>query len=111
MSSSTHLKALLNKNWILWKRSWCCSCAEIIIPALFAFLFVAFRAASPIEDVPLQTFTAEPYHYKPSYAAINEILIKDCFAEQNGGAIGLAPPGDYVINKLDSIFTGTLLLL
>ncbi len=41
MAGSSHLKALLKKNYIQWKRNKCCSCLEICIPAFIAlFLFV-----------------------------------------------------------------------
>lgn len=104
--ASSHLKALLRKNYILWKRSWCCSCSEILIPALFAFLFLVFRAASPIEDLPKTTFYEKPFVYPATYSSLNQILLKPCLEFENGGKVALSPPGDYVIEKLNTLFTG-----
>lgn len=35
--TSSHLKALLKKNWILWRRNWGCSLFEIILPVILTF--------------------------------------------------------------------------
>lgn len=42
-----HYKALMRKNWILWKRSWISSCCELLCPvALMAILTLARLAVS-----------------------------------------------------------------
>ena len=50
--ANSHLKALLKKNWILWKRNCCCSVCEIILPILLSFAIVAIRAATSKSTVP-----------------------------------------------------------
>ena len=44
MGGSQHFNALFKKNWILWKRSCCCSTFEIILPILFSFFLIVIRA-------------------------------------------------------------------
>ena len=99
----SHLRALLKKNWILWKRSWCVSCLEIIIPALFAFILVGLKQVAPVEDIPENSYydssgwlysydgTAHYYHFK------------DCSGSEDGGLVALVPPGDPLITSLKSI--------
>ena len=50
--SMSHLKALLKKNWILFKRSKCLSCCEILIPIFLVFILVAIRKLVTIDDEP-----------------------------------------------------------
>jgi hypothetical protein len=38
-----HTWALMGKNWMNWKRTWCASCCEILCPAYFMFLLVLIR--------------------------------------------------------------------
>ena len=48
-----HLAALTKKNSILWRRTPCCACFEILIPALLmAFLVVLrhFIPAAPVDS-------------------------------------------------------------
>lgn len=105
-TSSSHLKALLRKNYIIWKRNWICSLLEILIPVLFAFVFAIFRAASPVETLSQTSYYNEPYTYAgvPSAAALK--LIKNCNAGQNGGSVALAPAGDSIVNSLETLFQG-----
>ena len=42
-SSWNHLKALLRKNWILFKRSPGTSCCEMLIPIILVLILVAIR--------------------------------------------------------------------
>ena len=42
---ANHLKALLKKNWILWKRNLCCSCCELLLPTLLIFALIGLRSA------------------------------------------------------------------
>ena len=100
---TSHLKALLKKNWILAKRSWCCTILEIIFPTIFIFNFIAFRAASPIEELDKTSFYAQPYKFLDSYTTINDMLIKNCWADENGGRVVLSPPTDSIIIQLDNI--------
>ena len=40
-----HYKALLYKNWILWKRNWCTSCCELLFPLALMAIIVIIREA------------------------------------------------------------------
>lgn len=59
-SSSTHhlshMKALLRKNWIIWKRSWFVSLLEIAIPVLLVAIMLGIRAALPVKDIAETTY-------------------------------------------------------
>ena len=48
--SASHLKALLLKNWILFKRSPFTSCCEMLIPILLVILLVLMRSLISIDD-------------------------------------------------------------
>ena len=103
----SHLKALLIKNWILWKRSWCVSLLEILLPIIFVFLTIAFRSASPTASVPETTYYSGSYlNYEFDGAAQPSDLnfIKNCHSGKNGGYVALAPTGDAIINQLDTMF-------
>jgi len=88
----SHLRALLRKNWILWKRSWCVSILEFLIPFLFAILILAFRGASPLEDIPTVTYYDRAY-YAPKYdgTSFNTDYFKNCQDDENGGIVAIVP--------------------
>ena len=104
----SHLKALLIKNWILWRRNWCVSLLEIVLPILFVFLVIAFRKASATVPVPEKTYYNGAYlNYDYDGAAQPSDLrfIKNCHADKNGGYVALAPKGDDIVNQLDAVFS------
>ena len=39
-----HFKALITKNWILWKRTCCCSFFEVALPIIFSLFLWAIRS-------------------------------------------------------------------
>jgi len=43
MGSATHYKALMRKNWILWKRSLCVSIIELMCPVVLFGLILLLR--------------------------------------------------------------------
>lgn len=98
-SSSIHLKALLRKNWILWKRTWCCSLCELLFPIIFILLYKIVRNLTPVETVPERTFYQQPYIFNstPSIDALP--FIKNC-SKIGPYVIGLAPQGDSIIESL-----------
>ncbi|KAL4488936.1 hypothetical protein ABPG72_005723 [Tetrahymena utriculariae] len=53
---SIHLKALMRKNYILWKRNWCCSVFEVFLPVLLVAFFYLIRAKIKIKDIPQYSF-------------------------------------------------------
>lgn len=57
---ANHLKALLVKNWILWKRNCFCSLCELILPTLLCFALIGLRAAVEKVDVPETTYITAP---------------------------------------------------
>ncbi len=104
----SHLKALLKKNWILWKRSWIISLLEIIIPILFAIIMFAFRQADNPVDVPKTTYYDNPttlFDYQGILDSPHLKYIKDCAAAENGGIVALAPSGDSLVTKLNTILS------
>mmetsp|Transcript_24372 Transcript_24372/g.21543 ORF Transcript_24372/g.21543 Transcript_24372/m.21543 type:complete len:105 (+) Transcript_24372:50-364(+) len=98
--ANSHLKALLHKNWILWKRNMCCSILEILIPVFFMFIFAVFRNLEEAKTIETRSYL-ENEQYSLKFAADNarvfeEIRIK-CEKDRRGGKIGLVPPNnDYV---------------
>lgn len=54
--SSSHLTALLKKNFITWKRSWICSLIEILIPVIFGLILSSFRGLVDIENIPNKSY-------------------------------------------------------
>lgn len=51
-NSCNHFKALLKKNWVLFKRSPCGSCCEIVTPIVFALFLIAVRSLVSKESMP-----------------------------------------------------------
>ena len=50
-NNCSHFKALLKKNWILFKRSPCGSCCEIVTPIVFVLFLLAVRSLVTKSDV------------------------------------------------------------
>ncbi len=87
----SHLRALLRKNWILWKRSWCISCCEILIPFIFALIMGSFRQMSKPEDIPTISYynrASTTFNYD---GALNLDYFKDCDADEGGGMVAIVP--------------------
>jgi len=102
----SHLKALLRKNWILWKRSWFVSFIEIAIPVALVAIMLGIRAALPTKDIPETTYigTGMDITFDGTLDASGLKYIKDCNADENGGKVALAPSGDSLISDLKTIF-------
>lgn len=99
----SHLKALLKKNWIVWKRNWCVSCLEIIVPVLFVFFLVVFKQVFPTEDIPKTDYLTTPgwlYEYDGDITIADSQYFKDCLATNNGGVVALAPSGNSLLTDL-----------
>lgn len=103
-NNTRHLKALLKKNWIIYRRSWVVTLFEILIPVAFAALTLMFRTLSPSKDIPQTSYYDNPKTNILFDGQIHSTLMKDCHDDENGGYIALAPPGDDIVNKLDSMF-------
>ena len=99
----SHLKALLRKNWIIWKRGWCVSILEIVVPLLFAAIMLVFRKVAPTEAISQTTYYTNPFIYDGTLTSADLSFFKDCNAAENGGIVGLAPQGDSLITDLKSI--------
>lgn len=101
MTSSTnlHLKALLRKNWILWKRSWGCSLCELIFPIIFTLLYKLLRNGTPLESVPERVFYNNPYKFESTPTVDALPFLKDCSLIENS-VVALAPKGDPIIESL-----------
>ena len=87
----SHLKALLRKNWILWKRSWCVSLCEILIPLIFALIMGGFRQISDLEDIPTITYYNKASTSFNFDGTLNPSYFKDCNADENGGMVAIVP--------------------
>lgn len=106
MATSAHLKALLKKNLLLWRRSFIGSLLEIAVPIAFSFLLLAFRYAEPLIDVPQITYYPT-LTYAFTSPLVNNPLMKNCdMSKKGGGRIALAPEGDPIIIRLKSVFEG-----
>ena len=116
---ASHLKALLRKNWLMWKRNTCCSIFEILVPIIFALLLALFRNFSPLTLIPLTShlnITTQLYpglipqpppqqqQQQQQQQQIPQFAFKNCSGE-NGGFIALAPRGNPIINKLANLIT------
>ena len=87
----SHLRALLRKNWILWKRSWCVSLCEILIPFIFALMMGGFRQVSKLKDIPTTTYynrASTSFNYD---GTLDPTYFKDCKADENGGMVAIVP--------------------
>lgn len=62
-NSCNHFRALLKKNWILFKRSPCGSCCEIVTPIVFVLFLLAVRGLVSKDAV------AETSYYGPNKGA------------------------------------------
>lgn len=109
MRIPSHLRALLTKNWILWKRNSLGSFLEIAIPVLFALLFLVFRNAEPIVIVRRTSYVKSPYVF--SQPGIATPFMKNCSAEENGGQVGLAPDNDDLMLELGVALEGKVYII
>lgn len=103
--ASSHLKALIRKNGILWRRNIICSLMEIAVPLIFCLLFKLFRDQNPPKDIPETSFYK---HMRVLPTVPVSYNLKDCTQAGNpdaGGAVGLAPSTDPFILELQSYFT------
>ena len=65
-NSCNHLKALLKKNWILFKRSPCGSCCEILTPIVFVFFLLAVRGLVSKDNMNETSYYAHPTTFTKS---------------------------------------------
>jgi ATP-binding cassette subfamily A (ABC1) protein 3 len=82
MSNSNHFKALMKKNFIIWRRNWCCACLEIMIPAAFMLILVIIRKAVKIQDIATVDFTPAAIPIVPT-AAASDIIPLTAGQQQN----------------------------
>jgi len=104
----SHLKALLKKNWILWKRSWLVSILEILVPVAFSIIMYGLRRANSPRDVPRVSYYNNPlytFQYSGILDAARLELIKNCDALENGGLVALAPQRDTLVLELNDILS------
>lgn len=87
----SHLKALLRKNWILWKRSWCISLCEILIPFAFGIMMIALKNISSTDDIPTTVYYNNPKTSFTYNGVLNLSYFKDCNADEGGGMVAIVP--------------------
>lgn len=119
---ANHLKALLSKNWIIWKRNKCCSCFEILMPFLICIAVMAlFRSNIDKTMMPETSYfdqpqsTAKLYSNIPTgvYEAGNEIVppLINCLTRKwessssgfRNGHVALAPKTSTLIDNLENM--------
>jgi ATP-binding cassette subfamily A (ABC1) protein 3 len=62
---SSHIKVLLWKNYLLWKRSMCCSILEIILPVLLCCFFYLFRSSLDSTTIKETSYLEPDFTTKP----------------------------------------------
>jgi ATP-binding cassette subfamily A (ABC1) protein 3 len=67
---SPHLRALLKKNYIRWKRNPCGSCCEILLPVILMMFMFVFRANIEKNEVDDQTYTEYKEYSEGFFPAI-----------------------------------------
>ncbi len=87
----SHLRALLKKNYILWKRSWCVSLCEILIPLIFAFQIASVRSMIETYDIPTIEWYNKASRTFNFDGTLNPSYFKDCNADENGGMVAIVP--------------------
>lgn len=131
------LSALIQKNFIIWKRNKVSLYAEFIIAIGFASIFWLFSHYSPTETHPDKRYlsTADPLTpfaedrslpFPQDYNALfqylgkrffdsnytTNLLMKDCILtnsnRRTGGYVALSPPGVQITTDLAKFFTETL---
>ena len=65
-NSCNHLKALLKKNWILFKRSPCASCCEIIAPIVFVIILALIRSVVDKSSVKETSYITKSTEFPPN---------------------------------------------
>jgi len=106
MGSFSHLRALLRKNWLIWRRNYIGVFLEVFTPVICAVLFLVFRYAEPLADIPQRTFSSSPYQFRD--ISFLSSWMKKCNADKNGGKIALAPFDDEIILQLKPAFESKL---
>lgn len=100
------LKALLKKNFILWKRAPLCSLFEILVPLVFAAFLFLIRNISSITDKPETSFLSDLSRYK-LHSTPTVFKLKDCTADR-GGYVVLYPEGDPLVTELATYLTSSI---
>jgi hypothetical protein len=79
-NTSAHLKALMKKNWILFKRNYCCSLFEVFVPVLMVLFLLAIRGLVSVDQVDkhvylleAKTLEAFPYIDNATYNNISHL--------------------------------------
>ena len=71
-SKANHLRALVKKNFIIWKRNWYISIFEIGIPiGIICFNFL-FRSLQPLTDLPETSYVSKATTIFPNFPQSSE---------------------------------------
>ncbi|KAL4489354.1 hypothetical protein ABPG72_019009 [Tetrahymena utriculariae] len=119
MGFSKHLKALMKKNFILWKRNICCSIFEILLPFFLVTTFFVLKSQVDDEYIPKESFYPQKTILPPNYQqiGINPKInypipprMKDCltgrtsqYPSYRNGYVATVGPDDLLI-PLEKIF-------
>lgn len=105
----SHLKALLKKNRIIWRRGGFRSWLQVILPVAFAAIMLSLRNTSPIKDIPETIYYNQPdwlFSYDGTLSTADAPYLSACTDSFGSSAIGLspAPANDPIIYQLNTIF-------
>lgn len=114
-SFRAHYKALMTKNYTIWKRNKCGSCCEVVVPILLALLLVVFRKTITKTDVGETSYINsrdEIYAVPPSTASqIKDLGMINCWTRSykdspsfRNGKVALMP-NNVVITNLQNIMS------
>ena len=79
-SSCWQLNALLIKSWLIAKRNWCSTLAELLFPVFLMIILVLVRQAFPVEDKLFIDEEKSENQINESNKSIDEIA--KCLAEK-----------------------------
>jgi hypothetical protein len=105
----SHLKALLKRNWLIWKFEKSSAFWEIFIPVL-CVLVMTLLYSNGNENLPDTSYLNDPnhlYHFDGTLNATSQNVLKACSISNSRGSsamIGLAPEGDSLVQELKDIF-------
>jgi len=102
-----HYKALLYKNWIVWKRNLCCSCCELCLPIALMFLIVIIRRSISATDEPAEGYLSHARTVEIQANLTWGQLFPQCVEyarEQESWTVMLAPEGAPVVTAMSLFF-------
>lgn len=104
-----HLKGLLKKNFILWKRDRRGTLCELLVPIFFIGVLVAISYSIPTDDIEAKDFINDLSILYPDYDS-SLTVIKNCKNPDFGGKVALVPDIG-ITRKLKTILESNFLFI